>query len=124
MGEDAFLMLGAEGGEGQAVAFDAGVDAREDRAGVVAGGPAPLGGGACGALVSLAHVEHSGGPDGDDFGVAIATHDRGNDLDALLAFADHAAGVQPGMEAAHVGGVRALGEDAFLILGRIGAVGV
>jgi hypothetical protein len=40
------------------------------------------------ALVGLRlrHVEHIRGADVDDLTVAVATHDRGHDLDALLPF--------------------------------------
>src|SRR5687768_16448060 len=83
-----------------------------------------LGGDPLRALVCLADVEHPGGLDVDDFPAVLATHDRGDDLDSLLTLPDHAAGFQPAVKPAHVAGVRALGEDAFLILGAVGAEGV
>jgi hypothetical protein len=38
-------------------------------------------------LICLAHVDHIRGLYGDDLGVTVATHDRGNDRDAILNLA-------------------------------------
>ncbi len=82
-------------------------------------------GSAWGALVRVGHFEHPGGFDVDDLrGAVAAAHHRGHDLDALLPFADHATGFQPGVEAAHVAGVQVLRQDALLILGRVDSEGV
>src|SRR5687768_4359376 len=57
--------------------------------------PESLGGDLLRALVSLAHIEHPGGLDGDDLRLTIgAAHDRGDDRDALLALVDDATGFQ------------------------------
>ena len=64
--------------------------------------PVPLGSEALCALVRLGHIDDIRGPNRDDVGIAIAAHDRGDDDDALLTFANHAAGFQPGTVVARV----------------------
>src|SRR5688500_860850 len=78
---------------------------------MVPGHPGPPGGGAWCAHVRLGHVEHVGGFDGDDFRLAIATHHRGDDRDALLTLLDHATGFQPGVISVHVWGVGRIASD-------------
>src|SRR5215217_6730070 len=69
-----------------------------DWPGAVPASPARLGG-ARGAPLRLRHVEDPGGLDVADLGVAVATHDRSHNRDAILTLAAHTAGFQPGGEA-------------------------